>query len=123
MHQPLQLGLSCAWMSRFLVGEEHPAAACTAGHFYKPALPELRPSPCCWSLSQTEHSNYLLSSTLGVTRAVRGKLAEAAGKAEPDGFGEAAQKMFPHEPSSLFLLLHNDVVLLIAEERLIFIKM
>lgn len=116
MHQPLQLGLSCAWMSRFLVGEEHPAAACAA-------LPELRPSPCCWSLSQTERSNYLLSSTLGVTCTVHGKLAEAAGKAEPDGFGEAAQKMFPHEPSSLFLLLHNDVVLLIAEERLIFTKM
>lgn len=123
MHQPLQLGLSCAWMSRLLVGEGHPAAACTAGHFYKPALLELRPSPCRWSLLQTERSNYLLSNTLGVTHAVRGKLAEAAGKAEPDGFGEAAQETFPHEPSSLFLLLHNDVVLLIAEERLIFTKM
>lgn len=119
MHQPLQLGLSCAWMSRFLVGEEHPAAACTAGHFYKPALPELRPCPCCWSLLQTERSNCLLSST----STVHGKLAEAAGKAEPDGFGEAAQKTFPLEPSSLFLLFHNDVVRLIAEERLIFTKM
>lgn len=112
MHQPFQLGLSCPWVRGFLVGEGHAAAACptlpeprAAGHSHKQnaAIPHFPPS---WGSHVQLMKSWLRQleklSLMGLVRQLR--------------------RHFPHDPSSLFLLLHKDVVLLIAEESLIFIK-